>query len=79
MSISSSLVDSSSLSLSLSLSYSSSHLSSQVYTLVALAMKHDGVSKRKGFSCMAMLARAFFLVVLSSLLSSSSLEEASLS
>jgi hypothetical protein len=41
-------------------------------------MKHDGVSKREGFSCMAMLARAF-LVVLSSSLSSSTLEEASLS
>jgi hypothetical protein len=39
-------------------------------------MKHvDGVSKREGFSLIAMLARAFFLVVLSS----SSLEEASLS
>jgi hypothetical protein len=36
----------------------------------------NGVSKRKGFSLIAMLARAFFFVVLSS---SSSLEEASLS
>jgi hypothetical protein len=34
----------------------------------------NGVSTREGFSFMAMLARAFFLVVLSS-----SLEEASLS
>jgi hypothetical protein len=43
-------------------------------------MKHvNGVSNREGFSLIAMLARAFFLVVLSSSLSSSSLEEASLS
>jgi hypothetical protein len=43
-------------------------------------MKHvNGVSKREGFSLIAMLARSFFLVVLSSSLSSSSLEEASLS
>jgi hypothetical protein len=42
-------------------------------------MKHvDGVLKRKGFSLLAMLAIAFFLVDLSSLLESSSLEEASL-
>jgi hypothetical protein len=40
-------------------------------------MKHiDGVSKRESFSLIAMLARAFFLVVLSSSLSSTSLEEA---
>jgi hypothetical protein len=39
-------------------------------------MKHvNGVSKREGFSLIAMLARSFFLVVLSS----SPLEEASLS
>jgi hypothetical protein len=37
-------------------------------------MKYDGVSKREGFSMIAMLTRAFFLMVLSS-----SLEEASLS
>jgi hypothetical protein len=42
-------------------------------------MKYDGVSKREGFSCMAMLVKAFFLVVLLSSLSSSSLEKASLS
>jgi hypothetical protein len=42
-------------------------------------MKHDGVSKREGFSYMAMLACMTLLVVLSSSLSSSSLEEASLS
>jgi hypothetical protein len=41
-------------------------------------MKHDGVPKREGFSFMAMLARDFLVVLLSSL-SSSSLEEASLS
>jgi hypothetical protein len=45
---------------------------------VALAIKHERVSKREAFSSMAMLARAFFLVVLSSSLSSSP-EEASLS
>jgi hypothetical protein len=40
-------------------------------------MKHiDGVSKREGFSLIAIFARAFFLVVLSSSLSSTSLEEA---
>jgi hypothetical protein len=42
---------------------------------VALAIKQvDRVSKREGFSFMAMLVRAFFLVIFSS----SSLEEASL-
>jgi hypothetical protein len=68
MSNSLSLVGSSS-SLSLSfLSCSSSHSSSD-YTLVALAMKYvNGVLKRKGFSLLAMLAIAFFLVDLSSLL-----------
>jgi hypothetical protein len=76
MSKSSSLDGSSSSSFSLSLLLHSS----LVFTLVALAMKHvNGVSKREGFSLIAMLARAFFLVVLSSSLSSSSLEEASLS
>jgi hypothetical protein len=39
----------------------------------------DGVSKREGFSFMAMLESAFFLMVFSSSLSSSSLEKASLS
>jgi hypothetical protein len=39
----------------------------------------DGVSKRESFSFMAMLVRAFFLVVFLSSLSSSSLEKASLS
>jgi hypothetical protein len=47
---------------------------------MALAMKQvGGVSKREEFSFIAMLARAFFLVVLSSSLSSSSPEDASLS
>jgi hypothetical protein len=79
MSISSCLVGS---SLSLSLSFLplfSTHSSSD-YTLVAIAMKRvNRVSKRECFSFIAMLARAFFLVVMSSSLSSSSLEQASLS
>jgi hypothetical protein len=79
MLISSSLMGSSSLSFSFSLSCSSSHPSSQVCTLVALAMMHDGVLKTEGFSCMAMLACPFFSLSSSSLSSSSSLDEASLS
>jgi len=75
---SSSLDGSSSSSLSLSLPL---YLSSDC-TLVALSTKHvDGESKSEGFSLIAMLARAFFLLVdfFSLSLSSSSLEEASLS